>query len=168
MKSSTKPGLKPGLDAGGPKAVSAHGCGSFLAEIEMGGIEAGLRFLNARTAYRYTGVYRLEGAMMRNIYLYDRLGESVSKFEKVPLGDSFCQFVMAEGGFCTSDSSRDERLLEHTYRGVLNAYFGLPLSRKPGTLYGTLCHFDFKPVVIDDREIEFLQSVTPWLMDYLE
>lgn len=142
--------------------------GPLLAEIELGGVEAGLKFLNARTAYRYTGIYRLEGAMMRNIYLYDRLGQAVSNFAKVPLGDSFCQFVLAEGGFCTSDSAHDERLIGHPYRGVFNAYFGLPLSRRPGTLYGTLCHFDFKPLVIDDSEIEFLQSVAPWLMDYLE
>jgi GAF domain-containing protein len=148
--------------------VMSQSRGPLLAEIELGGIEAGLKFLNARTAYRYTAIYRLEGAMMRNIYLYDRLGQAVSDFAKVPLGDSFCQFVMAEGGFCTSDSGQDERLLGHPYRGVLNAYFGLPLSRKAGTLYGTFCHFDFKPIVIDDREIEFLQSVTPWLMDYLE
>ena len=142
--------------------------GKLLAEIELGGVEAGLKFLNARTDYRYTAIYRFEGAMMRNIYLYDRLGESVSNFAKVPLGDSFCQFVMAEGVFNTGDSSQDVRLLGHSYRGVLNAYFGLPLSRKPGTIYGTFCHFDLKPQAIDDSEIEFLQSVTPWLMDYLE
>ena len=145
-----------------------EGSGLLLAEIERGGVEAGLKFLNARTDYRYTAIYRFEGAKMRNIYLYDRLGESVSNFVKVPLGDSFCQFVMAEGGFNTGDSSKDERLLGHSYQGVLNAYFGLPLSRQPGTIYGTFCHFDFKPQAIDDSEIEFLQSITPWLMDYLE
>jgi GAF domain-containing protein len=151
-----------------PAQVLRQSCGPLLAEIELGGVEAGLKFLNARTAYRYTGIYRFEGAMMRNIYLYDRRGEVESDFAKVPLGDSFCQFVMADGGFYTRDSGHDERLLGHPCRGVLNAYFGLPLSRRPGTLYGTFCHFDFKPIVIDDSEIEFLQSVTPWLMDYLE
>jgi hypothetical protein len=159
---------KPRLNPVVAKATLSEGRGPLLAEIERGGLDAGLKFLNARTDYRYTAIYRFEGGMMRNIYLYDRLGETVSKFAKVPLGDSFCQFVMAEGGFYTSDSGQDERLQGHTYRGVLNAYFGLPLSRKPGTLYGTFCHFDFKPIVIEDIEIEFLQSVTPWLMDYLE
>jgi GAF domain-containing protein len=159
---------KPGLDTGPAMEEISQSRGPLLAEIELGGIEAGLKYLNARTAYRYTAIYRFEGAMMRNIYLYDRQGEVVSDFAKVPLGDSFCQFVMAEGGFITSDSAKDERLQGHPYQGVLNAYFGLPLSRKPGTLYGTFCHFDFKPQVIDDREIEFLQSVAPWLMDYLE
>jgi len=142
--------------------------GLFLAEIEFGGVEGALKYLNARTPYRYTAIYRFEGAMMRNIYLYDREGEDVSDFEKVPLADSFCQFVMAEDGFSTSDSAQDERLLGHAYRSILNSYFGLPLSRKPGTIYGTFCHFDFKPQVIADSEIEFLESVTPWLLDYLE
>ena len=159
---------KPALNPAAATEMLCEGRGSLLAEIEVGGVEAGLKFLNARTGYRYTAIYRFEGAMMRNIYLYDRQGEAVSDFAKVPLGDSFCQFVMAEGGFYTPDSSQDERLLGHSYQGVLNAYFGLPLSRKPGTIYGTFCHFDFKPLLIDDSEIEFLQSVTPWLMDYLE
>lgn len=148
--------------------MSSGRLGLFRAEIEFSGVEGALKFLNARTPYRYTAIYRFEGAMMRNIYLYDRQGEDVSDFAKVPLGDSFCQFVMTEDGFSTSDSAHDERLLGHAYRGVLNSYFGLPLSRKPGTIYGTFCHFDFKPQVIADSEIKFLESVTPWLLDYLE
>jgi GAF domain-containing protein len=159
---------KSGLNPAVATQMLSQGRGPLLAEIELGGLEAGLKFLNARTDYRYTAIYRFEGAMMRNIYLYDRQGEAVSNFAKVPLGDSFCQFVMAEGGFSTCDSGQDERLLGHPYQGVLNAYFGLPLSRRPGTIYGTLCHFDFRPIVIQDSEIEFLQSVTPWLMDYLQ
>jgi GAF domain-containing protein len=159
---------KPQLNPVVARATLSEGRGPLLAEIERGGLEAGLKFLNARSAYRYTAIYRLEGAMMRNIYLYDRLGEAVSDFAKVPLEESFCQFVMAGGVFCTGDSGQDARLRDHPYQGVLNAYFGLPLSRKPGTLYGTFCHFDFRPQVIEDSEIEFLQSVTPWLLDYLE
>ena len=159
---------KPAWNAATAAEFPGQELGPFIAALEVAGIAGALKFLNARTPYRYTAIYRFEGAMMRNIYLYDRLGEDVSDFGKVPLGDSFCQFVMAQGGFSTSDSAHDERLLGHAYRGVLNAYFGLPLSRKPGTIYGTFCHFDFKPQVIADGEIKFLESVTPWLLDYLE
>jgi hypothetical protein len=143
---------EPGKTPTTAEEIVSQGRGPLIAEIELGGLEAGLRFLNARTAFRYTAIYRFEGTMMRNLYLFDRQGETVSDFEKVPLGDSFCQFVMAENGFHTTDSSLDERLRGHPYQGVLNAYFGLPLSRKPGTIYGTFCHFDFKPQIWSDFE----------------
>lgn len=139
----------------------------FRAVIKSHGLDGALRYLNARTAFRYSAVYRLDGQTLHNVHLYDRLGESPASLSEVPLGDSFCQFVIKDQGFGTADSSTDDRLLGHPYRGVLNSYFGLPLSRKPGTIYGTFCHFDFKPMRIDDSEIPLLEAVVPVLMDHL-
>lgn len=139
----------------------------FSAAIEAGGLDEGLKFLNARTAYRYTAIYRFEGSLMRNVHLYDRLGQDSPSLQAVPLGDSFCQFVMAEDGFSTSDSGKDERLEGHIYKGVLNSYFGLPLLREPGTIYGTFCHFDFDPKNIADSEIPFLEALMPQLVQHL-
>ena len=139
----------------------------FRSVIKSHGLNGALRYLNARTAFRYTAVYRLDGQILRNIHLYDRLGEAPGSLSEVPLGDSFCQFVIRDQGFGTADSSQDDRLLGHPYRGVLNAYFGLPLSRTAGTLYGTFCHFDVKPVWIDDSEIPLLEALVPVLMDHL-
>jgi GAF domain-containing protein len=121
----------------------------------------------SRTPYRYTGIYRFDGEMMRAICLHDRKGEDSASLDAVPLGDSFCQFAMTQGGFETRDSGTDPRLEGHAYRGVLNSYYGLPLSISPGTIYGTLCHFDFDPQQISDNEIEFLESVRPILMNRL-
>ena len=132
------------------------------------GMASALEFLNARTGYRYTGIFRFEGTRMRNIWLYDRQGEDAASFASVPLEDSFCQFVMAEGGFSTADSGQDPRLENHFYRGVLNAYVGLPLSSAPGSLYGTFCHFDSAPQSVPEDEIPFLESVTPELMKHLK
>ena len=140
----------------------------FSLALESGGLDAALRYLNARTAYRYTAIYRLDGQMMRNICLYDRQGENAASLIEVPLGDSFCQYVMAENGFTTSDSAVDARLVDHTYRGTLNSYYGLPLSRQPGTIYGTFCHFDFEPRVIPDSEIALLEAATSLLMNHLK
>lgn len=140
----------------------------FRSAFDSGGLYGALQYLNARTSYRYTAIYRLDGLMMRNIFLYDRQGENPKTLSEVPLGDSFCQFVMADNGFNTSNSADDERLGGHPYRGVMNSYFGLPLSRKPGTIYGTFCHFDFEPKVIPDSEIPLLEAATSLLMDRLE
>ena len=47
----------------------------FRLAFDSGGLHGALRYLNARTSFRYTAVYRLDGQMMRNIHLYDRQGE---------------------------------------------------------------------------------------------
>lgn len=140
----------------------------FRLAFDSGGLYGALRYLNARTPFRYTAVYRLDGQMMRNIHLYDRQGENPTSLAEVPLGDSFCQFVMRDNGFNTVNSANDARLLGHPYQGVVNSYFGLPLSRKAGTIYGTLCHFDVEPMMIPDGEIPLLEAVSPVLMDQLD
>jgi GAF domain-containing protein len=140
----------------------------FSVVLDGSGLAGALQYLNARTDYRYTAIYRLDGQMLRNIHLHDRHGETFATLMEVPLGDSFCQFVMADDGFSTSNSANDARLLGHPYRGIVNSYFGLPLSRKPGTIYGTFCHFDFEPKVIPDSEIALLEAAAGLLMDHLE
>lgn len=140
----------------------------FHGALESGGLQEALHYLNARTTFRYTAIYRLDGQMMRNIVLYDRQGENPAALEEVPLGDSFCQFVMRDDGFNTVNSADDARLHGHRYQGVIHSYFGLPLSRRPGTIYGTLCHFDFEPMEIADSEIAFLETVSTLLIDRLD
>jgi hypothetical protein len=157
------------LAAGGDTRTSSHDAmAQFREAVANGGVAKALEFLNARTAYRYTAIFRFEGDVMRNIWLYDRLGEDGATFASVPLGDSFCQYVMAENGFSTPDSGSDERLASHAYRGILNSYVGLPLCREAGSIYGTFCHFDFNQQTLPDNEIPFLESVTPELMKHLE
>ena len=152
-----------------PALDTAPEIAAFQAVLASGGLDAALQFLNRRTEFRYTAVYRLEGAMMRNIHIYDRKSEDTQQLQAVPLGDSFCQFVMKEGGFSTADSASDERLAGHVYQGVLNAYFGLPLAHAPSQeLYGTFCHFDFEAKRIAEPEIPFLEAAAPLLMPYLK
>ena len=141
-----------------------HDLASFEAAIVQGGLPRALQFLNARTTFRYTAVYRIEGRFIRNLCLYDRLGKDQSNKERVLLSDSFCQFVTANAGFETRDSANDSRLDGQHFQGVLNAYFGMPLSACPGTIYGTLCHFDPEPNQIDDSEVPFLEAICPLLM----
>jgi GAF domain-containing protein len=140
----------------------------FHLALENGGLLGALRYLNALTTFRYTAIYRLDGQMMRNILLYDRDGINPSSLSELPLDDSFCQFAMRDKGFKTANSADDIRLLGHPYQGVLNSYFGLPLSRQAGTIYGTFCHFDDQPMEIADSEIAFLEAVSMLLMNQLD
>ena len=129
---------------------------------------AGLDFLNARVPHRFTGVYRLENGVMYNVYLHDKAGEVIPEFLKaVPLGDSFCQFVLRDGFFCTSDTLANPMLNGHKYQGVIGAYYGVPLVDNYGALYGTLCHFDVPNYRISDEEFAFFTKAALLLPKYL-
>ena len=129
---------------------------------------AGLDFLNARVPHRFTGLYRLEAGIMYNVFLHDKEGVVIPEFLKaVPLGESFCQFVLRDGLFCTSNTAEDSRLDGHKYQGVLGAYYGVPLLNNAGELYGTLCHFDSVPRSLDDEEFAVQQQAAKILPSYL-
>ncbi len=130
---------------------------------------AGLAFLNSRVPHRYTGVFRLHEGALRNMFLHDKQGEIVPEFlQVVPLNDSFCQFTLRDGLFTTQDSSTDQRLDGHKYKGVLLSYVGLPLLDNAGELYGTMCHFDAQALALDDNEFEIFRAAAKLLPAYLD
>lgn len=138
------------------------------AVLRHNGLGAGLMVLNKRVAHRFTAVFKIEGALMRNIAIVDKLQEVVpDSFKEIPFEDSFCQFVLRDGSFITQNSQGDTRLDGHVYKGVLNSYVGLPLVTNSGDLFGTLCHFDFPAVDLPDEEFQFLNEVVKVLPHYV-
>lgn len=132
------------------------------------GLGGALQFLNARVPHRFTGVYRLDGPMLRNVALADKhLHLEPVDLKVVPLKDSFCQFVLRDTIFLTSESGRDERLAGHPYGGVVGCYVGVPISRSAGTLDGTLCHFDLASHPITDDEFLLLERAARLLPPFL-
>lgn len=140
----------------------------FKNALQNSGLGAGLVLLNNRVPHRFTAVLRLDGAMMRTIAIVDKLGQAVpDSLKQIPIEDSFCQFALRDGSFLTQNSSDDERLEGHVYKGVLNTYVGLPLSHGDGELFGTLCHFDFPPLVLPDDEFDFLHEAAQILPPFV-
>lgn len=130
---------------------------------------AGLAFLNARVPHRYTAVYQLKNGLLRNLYLFDKLGQLIpADIVEVPLQDSFCQFVLREDGFSTSDTLCDRRLDGLRFQGALGSYHGLPIMDNFGDLFGTLCHFDAKCLSLEDAEFEFLRQAARLLPRYID
>ncbi len=81
---------------------------AFTSLLEIQGAEAAIHHLNAGVAHRFTAVYRLDGGMLRNVLLCDKLGEICPEFlAEVPLATSFCQFVLGDGVFQTTNSASD-------------------------------------------------------------
>lgn len=129
------------------------------AALQREGLAGGLRFLNARVPHRYTAAYRVQQDTLVNLDLVDKAGELRPEFlASVPFGDSFCQFVLRDGGFRTECTAQDGRLDGHRYQGVLGAYHGVPLVDDRGELFGTLCHFDTAERTLSDEEFAFLQK----------
>lgn len=87
--------------------------------LNSGGLEAGLRFLNQRVDHRFTAVYRLQDMVLHNVELVDKAagdGFDRSGLQAVPLGDSFCQFVLRDGFFRTSRTTGIAALDGHAYQ----------------------------------------------------
>lgn len=141
--------------------------GEYKTRLEVQG-PAGLEYLNERVPHRFTAVYRLAGDHLRNLYLHDKQGEVVPEFLKVvPFEHSFCQFVLRDGIFLTSDSATDRRLDGHPYQGVMVTYHGVPLLDNRGELFGTMCHFDVVSYELPDAELELLRLAARALPRYL-
>ena len=141
----------------------------FIDRCEQYGLTAGLTGLNGRVPHRYTAVYQLDQETLRNIELVDKAGEARPEFlAAVPLGTSFCQFVLRDGAFLTADSATDHRLDGHPYQGVVVSYHAIPLVTEGSTLFGTLCHLDTVPCDLPERELAFLQRVATGLPAFLE
>ncbi|MGB4116001.1 MAG: GAF domain-containing protein [Polaromonas sp.] len=131
------------------------------------GLRLALVYLNQRVAYRVTAVYRLDNGLMQLVEVVDKLDDlKASSLPVVPLADSFCQFAMRDSQFVTNNTANDKRLDGHAYQGVVASYVGLPLV-KSGTLFGTLCHYDFVERAIDDEEFSYLQNIATLLPKYL-
>lgn len=140
----------------------------FRSVLDTRGLHAGLKFLNGPVAHRYTGVFQLNNGVFRNVDLYDKEGEVMPEFlAEVPLTDSFCQFVIRDGVFCTDNTSADRRLDGHKYQGVLLTYHGVLVVDNKGELSGTLCHFDADSRKLPDEYFTILQQAARIIPPYL-
>lgn len=156
------------LIASAPEVVQFEVVQRFREACDARGLTAALAEFNARVPHRYTAVYRLEGALLRNVELVDKAGEARPEFlAAVPMGVSFCQFVLRDGVFLTSNSADDDRLNGHPYKGVMVAYHGVPIPAADGGLFGTLCHFDVREQPLSDEEFQNLHGIAYVLSAYL-
>jgi hypothetical protein len=164
--------LESGLFGVRGRAPVQAGIADVLARIEAelahNGLMGVLRVLNARVPHRFTAVYRLDQQMMVNIATVDKhLHLEALDLKAVPLQNSFCQFVLRDRLFVTEDSGRDARLAGHPYAGLVGSYIGVPISRAPGSLDGTLCHFDLANHPVSDDEYLLLERTADLLPAFL-
>jgi GAF domain len=137
--------------------VSPPGVADVRNALEGEGVPAALRILNARTPHRFTGVFRYDGDMLRNVFLVDRYDPVSTRGEDVPLADSYCGMVgLQRSPLEILDIHTDGRFAPKP--GPVVSYCGVMIRSGDGQPYGTLCHFDVKPCEERSSDIPLLQE----------
>jgi hypothetical protein len=133
------------------------------------GIGRALQYLNARTRYRFTGVYRVEPPLLRNICLFDRENPTLDCSGALRrLDETYCSIVSdTSAPFATADAGRDPRVREHAARESVLCYSGVPIRLSSGAMWGTLCHFDLRPRLMADGEIAVLEAAAPGIAQWI-
>lgn len=130
----------------------------FEERLEVGLLEA-LAYLNSRTRHRYTGVYRFDPPMLRNVALFDRENPRLRTGCDVPMDETYCSIVGKRSApYGTEDAEHDEELVLHPARLSVLSYYGVPLLAVDGRCIGTLCHFDDRPRLIPYGELPLLRE----------
>ncbi len=145
-------------------------CAATISALLRGaGLHAALGALNARTRYRFTGLYKAEPPLLHNVALFDRENPSVAASGAVArLEETYCSITRDTGApFSTNDAQRDDRLVGHAARDSVLCYSGVPIRLDSGVPWGTLCHFDLRPRLLPADELAVLRSVAPVVAEWL-
>lgn len=126
------------------------------------GIPSALRYLNARTPHRFTAIFAYSDDRLQNLYLIDRENAKAAPWAEFGVADSYCSIVRDSGEpFVIGDSTVDPRFADHPARGKVISYCGVPLWRDAGALLGSLCHFDYRPILLSGLDLGFLRRIAP-------
>ncbi len=151
----TAPAFSPDIDA-------------FVDVLGVGGLAAALDFLNVRTAYRFTFIYRFEPPCARRIMVYDRDALYISGRDRVPVAQTFFEFMLDAPSFATADGLADTRSARHPGSLHFRGFCGIQLLHADGRHYGWLAHASPGAVAVPAQETEFLQQIAAPLMRVLE
>ena len=135
--------------------------------IKHGGLWEALRFLNIRIPYRFTGVYRYDGALLRNVALFDQHNPYVKQGDDFPMIDAPCARVADHGGqLVVVDFETDARFLR-SFSPIIS-YCGALIRGPDGSDFGTICHYDFHPCQTSHTNATLLERVGPAVFSSLQ
>jgi hypothetical protein len=132
------------------------------------GLHAALAYLNSRTPFRFTGVYRFDGDTLRNVCLFDRWSPAARQGADAPMAQTFCAIVAQHPeGLQVDDGRSDERFPWMADNAVIS-YCGTLLRDQTGAAFGTLCHFDVQRCQPSHQELALLQGAAPLVVRHLQ
>lgn len=128
--------------------------------IAAGELRNALALLNRSTTHRFTAFYRFGGDTLHNLVLVDRDDPTNTGAGDIPILASYCVFIRDTGAaFSTMDSLEDERVAGHAKRNEIRSYCGVPVMDAMGRVYGSLCHFDYRPLPVEPGAVDLLEAV---------
>ena len=138
---------------------------SLRAALRAGGLHAALGFLNARTAFRFTGLYRFDGDILRNVALYDRWSPREARGADAPMAQTFCAIVGQLHGPLEVSDGRNDRRFPWMQANAVVSYCGVPVLDADGKPVGSLCHFDLKPCQAATSELSLMVQAAELFRD---
>ena len=158
-----RPGAAPTVARGDEGAAIVARCRELLAH---GDVHAVLGLLNARTAHRFTGLYRFAPPQLHNVALYDAEAPDVRVGTDAPMRETYCAIVGArETTLGIADARTDGRVQDHPARDAVVSYCGALVRDRQGVAVGTLCHFDVVARPVPADEIPIMEAVAALLGD---
>lgn len=131
--------------------------------------------LNTASGCRFTSLLRFaENNTLANIWSYDRDRPRIDPFPLgLPVHASYCVLVREAGEMMViENAATDPRTADHPTRHELARYIGVPLFRKDGTMFGTVCCYDKEPRTIGNETREALvaaaRQIEPWLAELFD
>ncbi|MEO8578260.1 MAG: hypothetical protein ABI556_16235 [Gemmatimonadales bacterium] len=141
----------------------------FQSLLSEGRLADALGYLNSQTPYRFTAVYRFDGLLLSNLYLFDRESGFGSDRSVARVADTYCLWVHETLAVVQmSDAATDPRARAHPKRELVRSYCGGPIRGRDGALFGTLCHFDFEPRETSFDAMPILEEVASLLAQQIQ
>jgi hypothetical protein len=141
---------------------------AFRDVLGASGLHEALRYLNGRTPYRFTGVYRYDGDTLRNVALFDRWDPEARRGSDAPINETFCAIVRDEGAWLeVEDGPLDERFPWMQDNAVV-CYSGALIRGHDGEPFGSLCHFDVNRVQQTSSDVALLQQAGRMIYDSVD
>ena len=153
------------MDADAIAAIVAA-CGKRLGDT---GVIGALSYLNARTRYRFTGLYHAQPPLLRNVQLFDRENPTLNVSGEVkPIHETYCGIVRdTNRALLITNALADVSVKAHPARESVLSYCGVPIRTEDGLPCGTLCHFDPRPRLLSRSESLILAAAAPLFMGWL-
>lgn len=129
--------------------------------LEARGLHAGLAMLNSRTPHRYTGIYRYDGDVLRNVALYDRHEPKVTRGGDVDMGNAYCAIVGRCGEPLEFADSRNDTRFAHLAGSPVISYCGVLIRDDQDQPFGTLCHYDVQRCEMRVSDLPLLMAAGP-------
>lgn len=130
----------------------------FRETLDREGLQPALRLLNGRTPHRFTGVFRFDGDILRNVVLVDKWAPAVVRGDDVPLAQAYCAHLHRSGGAVeVTDGPADARF-PWMQQSPIVSYCGAVILDEDGRRWGALCHFDISRCESKKSDLPLLEA----------